>query len=405
VAPWVENVVREEQLADGPAQRGREVGGAEARSAGPPMPTASYVRRLQRAAGNRATIDWMARSHAASAVRVGGAGGRQLQRQPAATQELRSDQQAVEYAKRFAADAGKRSLTDETRRLFRYFVRTSAPTEWDRLGKEWTFDDYPFQDFTFAVMPDRAGSGFLLGIGPEFIKRIAAGHLKAVSQELQAGVKELDKRTRSPQLSGEQPAVSGLGPDRTAAVVAKIAARDPQGALNLLVRSKVQDGTIDPRLLTNGAMNYDPDLTEDGICSMQSWDYIANRAEPTVVRIGPNAFSSVSYLYSVVMHEYQHVLQRQSLANQQNEQRLRAQKLQSANEVEAYAWELMHASESGLQGLPNKVASVWGNLNEEYWKLDLVERAKVSSLARKARARAEAMVKGSGVTLVPFRAP
>jgi hypothetical protein len=399
VAESAHDVVGEEQSAAGAAERAASGIGAEAPWAAPPMPVAVDLRRLQRTAGNRATMAWIARSH-------GVAGGARLQREPVSTQELASAEEATRYAKRFAAEAGKRSLTDETRRLFRYVVKSYAPAEWARLGKDWTFDDYPFQDFTFAVMPDRAGTGYLLGIGPAFVKRIAAGELNAVTQEFLAAFKKLDKWIRSPETSGAQPAVPGLGPDTTAGVAAKIAARDPQGALDLLVGYKIREGVINPSFLVNGAMVYDPDLkAEDGICSMQSWDYIKDRADPTLTRIGPGAFSSVAYLYSVVMHEWQHVRQRQSKANQENEKTLRAQQLQSGNEVEAYAWELMHARESGVKDLPNRVAAIWRDLNSEFWKLDRVERAKVASLAQQARARAVTMVTGTGITLVPFQAP
>lgn len=338
------------------------------------------LRRLQRTAGNRATIAYLARL----------------------TQELSSDQEAVQYAAQFAAQAGRKALTDETRRLFRYLVKNHASGAWDDLGKTWTFDDYPFQTFTFAAMPQQVGSGLQLGIGPAFIKRLAAGDVKGVVGELL----ETLKRVRSPQTSGKQVAVPALGTETKAAVEAKIADHDPQAALDLLVQAKVKDATIDPSLLVDGKMVYDPDLkAEDGICSMQAWDYLKGKAEPTLTRIGPGAFSSVAYLYSVVMHEYQHVRQRQSLAHQDNERKLRGAGAKSGNEVEAYAWELLHADKTGIKDLPNKVAAIWRSLNEEFWVLDATEQAKVRKLALNARTRAQAMVKGTGETLVPFQAP
>jgi hypothetical protein len=383
------DVAGEATSADGQAERSE---GASAAS-----PLVVDLRRLQSIAGNRAAIAYLARSrHGARA------GARRLQRQTTVTRELASDAEAVQYASAFAAQAGRRSLTNETRRLFRYLVKTYASSAWDDLGSKWTFDDYPFQTFTFAAMPDPAGTGVRLGIGPAFVTRIATGDLKGVLQEL----RETLKRVRTPELSGRQVAVPGLGAETTAAVAAKITARDPQGALDLLVQSKVKVGVIDPSLLVGGKMVYDPDLkSADGQCSMQAWDHLKNSAEPTLARIGPGAFSSVAYLYSVVMHEYEHVRQRQSLPNQQNESKLREAGTKSGNEVEAYAWELTHAGESGIKSLPNKVATIWSSLNEEFWILDTAEQAKVRGLALKARARAEAMVKGSPETLVPFQAP
>jgi hypothetical protein len=105
------------------------------------------------------------------------------------------------------------------------------------------------------------------------------------------------------------------------------------------------------------------------------------------------------------MHEYQHVLQHQSLSRQQREQLLRDQGLKTGGEVEAYAWELLHAAESGLKDLPEKVGRVWSELNSEFWELDAVEQARVRPQAREARKAAEALVRGTTVSLVPFSRP
>jgi hypothetical protein len=365
------------------------------------MPLAAQALLLQRSAGNRSTTAWIARLQRAPVIGSGAVG----EVRPALPlPELSSDQEAIAYAKRFAASAGKGSLTDETRRLFRYIVRTRAPDDWLRLGAEWTFDDYPYQSFTFSVMPLRHGSGFLLGIGSAFITRIAAADLDGIARDLRDTLTELNKR--DPHLSGKQPAVPGLGALETDDIAARIRAHDPQGALDLLLRAKIQVLQIDPALLTGGAMRYDPDvLAEDAVTSMGSWNYITNRADPATVRVGPSAFSSVAYLYSVVMHEYQHVLQHQSLARQQREQSLRDQGLKTGGEVEAYAWELLHAAESGLKDLPEKVGRVWSELNSEFWELDAVEQARVRPQAREARKAAEALVRGTTVSLVPFSRP
>ena len=109
------------------------------------------------------------------------------------------------------------------------------------------------------------------------------------------------------------------------------------------------------------------------------------------------------YLYSVVMHEYRHVLQRQSLANQDREKNLRSQGFKSGNEVEAYAWELDHTDETGVKQEPGSVASIWKQLNDEYQLLEDTERKRMLSTAKAAYAKAQALVKGTGVTLEPFK--
>jgi hypothetical protein len=158
--------------------------------------------------------------------------------------------------------------------------------------------------------------------------------------------------------------------------------------------------SIDTDLLADQKMTFDPGLTsDDAKTDMPSWDYINNKADPEKVRIGPSAFSSVSYLYSVIMHEYQHVAFAQSLSNQQKSHAASGHGGMDTDEVEAYAWELLHASETGLNRLPDQVAVVWSNLNGEFWLLDPAAQAASRPLAVRALSAAQRIVKGSGVTL------
>jgi hypothetical protein len=136
--------------------------------------TPADVLALQRTAGNRAVRRLVAR--------------RLLQRQPVQAQMPNSDAEATQYAKKFAADAGTRRLRTETDTLFNYLVRTYAHDFWDRLGTDWTFDDYPYQTFTFAVMNPAAS---LIGVGPQLFKRIAAGRIGDVIRDLRETLSEL----------------------------------------------------------------------------------------------------------------------------------------------------------------------------------------------------------------------
>jgi hypothetical protein len=136
-----------------------------------PLLRAAGLIGLQRAAGNRAV-------------------GRLLQRTPTATGEITSDAEAVQFARQFASQVKRTSLREETRTIFRFLVRTYAPDFWQRLGKEWTFDDYPYQNFTFRIMQDRTGRE-LIGIGPAIFTRIVAGELQTVVSELQVALQRL----------------------------------------------------------------------------------------------------------------------------------------------------------------------------------------------------------------------
>ena len=194
--------------------------------------------------------------------------------------------------------------------------------------------------------------------------------------------------------------VPGLGPARTQDVEDLIAANDRQGAVDALVHYKAMDYAIDMNLLANKRMVYDAGLTSsDGTTAMPSWDYVSTppKAEPAKVKIGPSAFSSASYLYSVIMHEYQHVLWQQTLAHQQTSNQAHQQGFVSPDEVEAGAWELLHANESGLARMPDKIAQIWENLNGFFWGLDAAAQASERPLVARALQKAKDFVKGSPV--------
>jgi hypothetical protein len=212
----------------------------------------------------------------------------------------------------------------------------------------------------------------------------------------------------SPQPAPSLPNVApGLGPKIAERVDSEIKAKNFQLAVDLVVNyageGMDKNYSIDTDLLKDQKMTFDASYTSnDAKTDMPSWDYINNKADPEKVTIGPSSFSSVSYLYSVIMHEYQHVLYAQSLSNQQKSKAASGHGGMDTEEVEASAWELLHAGETGLNRLPDKVAVVWQNLNEEFWKLDPVAQAASRPLAMRALREARRMVKGSGVTLDPF---
>ena len=201
--------------------------------------------------------------------------------------------------------------------------------------------------------------------------------------------------------------VPGLGPARTKEIQDAINAKDFQGALDLFVNYKYMDYEIDFNLLTDGKVVFKPDLTSDaGHTKMMNWNWLENKAEPATVEIGPDAFSSVPFLYSVVMHEYQHVLWGQSFENQDREGKAQAKKMKSTGEVEASAWELLHANESGIDRLPDQAAKIWKTLNTEFWMfLSPPDQSKMQPLVLRAQRRAQQIVQGTGETLVPFKRP
>ncbi len=209
-------------------------------------------------------------------------------------------------------------------------------------------------------------------------------------------------------------AVPGLGPEKTAKVEELIKNKDRQAAVDLVVQNAgtgMSGGTnIGTSSLAEGKMKYDREVTwADGETAMPRWDYIKDKAEPARVRIGPGAFSSAPYLYSVIIHEYQHVLWNQSLKNQEIGRESHEEGRQGGgkytSEVEAYVYELLHLEESGLSKVPEKIAEVWGHLNDEFWTLDQATQKAMQPKVQRALAQAQRFVRGTKVTLDRFAAP
>lgn len=209
-------------------------------------------------------------------------------------------------------------------------------------------------------------------------------------------------------------AVPGLGLEKTAKVEELIKNKDRQAAVDLVAQNAgtgMSGGTnIDTKLLAEGKMTYDREVTwADGVTSMPSWDYIKNKAEPAKVRIGPGAFSSAPYLYSVIIHEYQHVLWNQTLKNQEIGRETHEEGREGGgaytSEAQAYAYELLHLEESGLAKVPEKIAEVWRHLNEEFWTLDQATQKAMRPKVQQALTQAKRFVKGTKVELDPFKEP
>lgn len=236
-------------------------------------------------------------------------------------------------------------------------------------------------------------------------RRLIAHELTHVVQQ-KAGSIGLQRQPAASSKPAPQADIApGLGPARAEEIKLLLDAKDFQGAVDALVGFKFMDYEIDLNLLAGKRMLFDPSLTSaDGSTSMPSWDYLSTpqKAQPPTVRMGPGAMSSVSYLYSVVMHEYQHVLWQQTLPHQNESHLLHSQGFETPDEVRASAWELLHANESGIARIPSKVSRIWSNLNESFWKLDKQAQASERPLVTRAFQKATTLVKGTGVALDPF---
>ena len=191
----------------------------------------------------------------------------------------------------------------------------------------------------------------------------------------------------------QAPLIPGLGRARQDMLEKMIQQADFQGALDTLIGFKHMDYEIETNLLANGTMQYG-NFRWDGVTAAPKWDQAGNLL-PAVVQIGPTAFRSLPYLYAVVMHEYQHVLDHQTAAGRQKRE---------DGEVEAHAWDILHAVELGISRSPDIVADEWNELNKNYGRItDQQALTRVRPVASRAFAEARKLVGGKATldTFVP----
>jgi hypothetical protein len=214
-------------------------------------------------------------------------------------------------------------------------------------------------------------------------------------------------KPQQPQQQTPAPIAPGLGATISQTVAGLITAGKFQEAVDAVVAKKAADGAINTSLLAGNKMLFSPTTTsDDATTSMPSWDSINNRADPATVKVGPSAFTSgVPYLYSVIMHEYQHVLFQQTKANQEISHTAHEQGLGSPDEVRAGSWEIMHAEESGLDKMPDKIAQIWNNLNASFWKMASNDQTPEKPMVTRAFQKAQALTRGKNVQLDPFTQP
>jgi hypothetical protein len=107
-------------------------------------------------------------------------------------------------------------------------------------------------------------------------------------------------------------------------------------------------------------VKYDAALTAyAGLCSCK-YDPETNKAKSIWVTVGNGAFTTVAFLYSTMMHEYEHVLQ--WFADPKGV----AGNIPMA-EFDTYTWEIYHAEETGIANLPGTLKSRGKWLKSEAW--------------------------------------
>jgi Domain of unknown function (DUF4157) len=94
---------------------------------------------------------------------------------------------------------------------------------------------------------------------------------------------------------------------------------------------------------------------------------------PSAVTIFSPAFSSVQWLVSSIMHEYQHVLQQQRPLTKEEweneDQGGKFEEYRQASEVEAYLWELENLKNTGVVNQPGSIRELLERLKDHYNQL------------------------------------
>lgn len=111
--------------------------------------------------------------------------------------------------------------------------------------------------------------------------------------------------------------------------------------------------------------------------------------------MGDDAFSSLPWLYSSIIHELRHAEQRLAV---------RLSKLASSamRETEAYCVEILRSKESGVFSDAVKMEDLWTRLHDDHWLqiTDAKEKKKVAKRVKRSHKIAE-QATGKTLTFTP----
>ena len=155
---------------------------------------------------------------------------------------------------------------------------------------------------------------------------------------------------------------------------AHIEASEWTQALAVMVRHLESTGALDSSQYTE--MAYDAAGGGEGLTTVSGYNYdaAANRwtvASTPRVTVHPVGFTDVGWLYSTIMHEYQHVLQFNAGYNNDPNSAV----VIASDEVEAYLWEIENANQTGVINNPAQLHDVGNRLTGHFNALDAAHQA------------------------------
>ena len=187
------------------------------------------------------------------------------------------------------------------------------------------------------------------------------------------------------------------------AAKAAIQAGKFQDAINLIVRDSANSGKMNLDLLDSLTMTYDPALPQEGNTNDPQKDR-DGKMLPTKVQIGQPAFAfGVPWLYSTILHEYTHVRQAQPIGTMPGIKvpKTTADPRAHAQEVEAYAGEILNAQGTGVNSDPKLILEIWNRLRSHWMQIMPVMKRSLQDLVTRAFESAQKLVGKQTVLTAP----
>jgi hypothetical protein len=170
---------------------------------------------------------------------------------------------------------------------------------------------------------------------------------------------------------------------------------DKQKAIDLVFAQLRRHGRVGVPLgkLVGKKVHYDASVSGEGLTST---DYDGKgRPKKCTVSMGDDAFASLPWLYSSIIHELRHAEQRLAVTQA---------KLASSEmrEAESYTVEILRSKESGVFSDAAQMEDLWIRLHDTYWVNIADPKEKKKLLARVKRARKVAeKATGKALTFTP----
>jgi hypothetical protein len=170
-------------------------------------------------------------------------------------------------------------------------------------------------------------------------------------------VQSLVKSSVQRQAAAPSSTVPGLSAEVVGDIESKLE-DDRDAALAAIVQALSSGGKIDLSYLQDRTMTAVSDTSRmrPGHSGLTSLSPGSGRPRPCRVEIGPDAFRSVSALYTTVMHEWQHVLQF----------RRPEPSGEASDELEARLWEIENLEDTGLWRDATYMGRIRGQL-DHWW--------------------------------------